>query len=159
MGSPEHKQKIWDLISEIGTGMLVTDDDGSLRSRPMQLIQDEYDGTLWFFTKTDSSKVEEVQEDRDVCITFSCPKMKAYVSMSGRARISRDKKLIDKYWNSFVSAWFPEGKEDSSCALLEIKIEHGEHWDSDTTKLGYLYEVVKANVTNTTPDVGENQKF
>ncbi|MFC3285965.1 hypothetical protein [Litchfieldella rifensis] len=31
-------------------GMLVTLDDEMPRARPMHLVQDEYDGTLWFFT-------------------------------------------------------------------------------------------------------------
>jgi general stress protein 26 len=159
MGSPEHKQKIWKMISEIGTGMLVTEDKGILTSRPMQLIQDDYDGTIWFYTRTDSPKVEEVKQDQNVCLSFSSPETKTYVSLTGKARLSKNKDLINKYWNPFVSAWFPEGKDSPNCALLEIKIEHGEHWDSETSKIGYLYEVAKANMTRTTPNVGENQKF
>ncbi|MCA1806466.1 MAG: pyridoxamine 5'-phosphate oxidase family protein, partial [Actinobacteria bacterium] len=48
MSSPEHKQKIWKMIKEIKVGMLVTLDDDVPRARPMHLVQDAYDGTLWF---------------------------------------------------------------------------------------------------------------
>lgn len=159
MGSKAHKEKIWNLIKEIGTGMLVTEDDGVLTSRPMQLVQKEYDGTIWFFTKAESPKVDEIEQDRHVCISFSSPQDNTHVSLSGKARINKDQALINKFWSPFVAAWFPEGKDDPSCVLLEIKIEHGEHWDSETTKVGYLYQVAKANITKTTPNVGENEKF
>lgn len=159
MGTPEHKNKIWKMISDIGTGMLVTEEDSVLTSRPMQIVQDDYEGTLWFFTKADSPKVDEVESDHNVCVSFSCPKKGTYVSLTGRARLSRDKKLINEFWSPFVAAWFPEGKDSKSVALLEIKVEHGEHWDNETTSLGYLYEVAKANITNSTPNVGENEKF
>ncbi len=159
MGSPEHKQKIWNLISKIGTGMLVTDDEGSLRARPMQLVQDSYDGKLWFFTRIDSSKSEEIFKDRDVCINFSDPNSKTFVSLSGRARVTTDKKLVDRFWGPSVKPWFPEGKDHPSCGLIEIKINYGEHWDSDVSKLGFIYEMAKAKLTESRPDVGENQKF
>ena len=139
--------------------MLVTEDDGVLTSRPMQLVQKEYDGTIWFFTKAESPKVDEIEQDRNVCISFSSPQDNTHVSLSGKARINKDQALINKFWSPFVAAWFPEGKDDPSCVLMEIKIEHGEHWDSETTKVGYLYQVAKANITKTTPNVGENEKF
>ncbi|XKH01572.1 pyridoxamine 5'-phosphate oxidase family protein [Marinobacter nauticus] len=46
MSSPEHKQKIWKLIRDIKACMLTTRHGDELRSRPMVLVQDEYDGTL-----------------------------------------------------------------------------------------------------------------
>lgn len=159
MSSPEHKAKIWEMISDIGTCMMVTEDDEELRARPMQLVQDEYDGTIWFYTRLSSPKAFEIYKDRRVCLTFACPKDKTYVSMTGVAKINTDQKLIDKYWSSHVSAWFPEGKESKNCGLIEIKINHGEHWDSTTGKLGYMYEIMKANITNNMPNVSENEKF
>jgi len=159
MGSAEHKQKIWEMIKEIGVGMLVTEDRSEHRGRPMQLVQDNYEGTLWFFTKLEAHKTAEVQDERNVCITFSDPGRNTYVSMTGNARLNFDQNMIDKFWSPFVAAWYPEGKKSTNVGLLEIKINHGEHWDSDTSKLGFLYEVAKANITGTKPDLGENQKF
>jgi len=159
MGSPEHKQKIWKMIKEIGVGMLVTEDGSDHRARPMQLVQDDYDGTLWFFTNTDAHKTDEVEDENNVCIAFSNPKTNTYVSLTGSAKLNFDKNLIEKFWSPFVAAWYPEGKMSSKVALLEIKIKHGEHWDSDTSKVGFLYQVAKANVTGEKPNLGENQKF
>ena len=160
MSSPEHKQKIWNLIKDIKVGMLTTiKADGEMRARPMHLVQDDYDGTIWFYTSADKAKVDDIQQDHDICLTFSCPEDDTYVSMTGKARLTQDKTLIDKYWNPFVAAWFLDGKESDDVALLECKINKGEHWDSTSSKTVQLFEIAKANLTDTTPDMGENEEF
>lgn len=162
MSTKEHKQKIWEMISDIGVCMLTSTDDGQLRSRPMQLVQKDYDGTIWFFVKKSASSVDEILENREVCLSFSCPEKKTYVSLTGKASLSQDENLKDKFWSPFVSAWFPEGKKSTDCALLEIKIESGEHWTSDLNSAEYLFEVFKSNFSDRTPasnDGIESQKF
>jgi general stress protein 26 len=161
MSSPEHKQLIWNLIKEIKFGMLVTHDDleEKLRGRPMSLVQDEYDGTLYFFTDRTDAKAYEIQRDRDVCLTFADADDQTYVSLSGKANLTEDRSLIDRYWNKWVAAWFPKGKDDPNLAMLEIKIESGEHWKSDENKLVQLFKIAKANVLSEEPDMGENKTF
>ncbi len=161
MSTPEHKQFIWNLIKEIKVGMLVTEDDDEnvLRGRPMHLVQDAYDGTLYFYTSKNASKVYEIKDHRDVCITFSDPGDQVYVSLSGKAHLTQDRELIDRYWNPWAEAWFENGKEDADVAMLQVKINKGEHWDADESKLVQAIEIAKANVTESTPDLGENEKF
>ncbi|MEQ8549986.1 MAG: pyridoxamine 5'-phosphate oxidase family protein [Cyclobacteriaceae bacterium] len=163
MSSPEHKEKIWNLIKDIKVGMLVTQEDNEtsrLRARPMSLVQDAYDGTLYFYTPKSDAKAHEVENDRDVCITFSEPKDQIYVSLTGKAKLTNDKSLIKKYWNPWVSAWFEKGEDDSEVAMLEIKINKGEHWNTDENKFIQLFEIAKANVKDDqVPEMGENEKF
>jgi general stress protein 26 len=163
MSSPEHKALIWNLIKEVKVGMLTTldsDNKDSLHARPMSLVQDAYDGTLYFFTSKSSGKVYEVQnEKKEVCITFSDPSHQVYVSMSGQAKLTQDKALISKYWTDGVAAWFPNGKDDSDVAILEVKIYKGEHWNADENKLIQLFEFTKAKLTDEIPEIGENEKF
>ncbi|MBS3805089.1 MAG: pyridoxamine 5'-phosphate oxidase family protein [Oleiphilaceae bacterium] len=159
MSSPEHKQKIWNLIKGMKTGMLTTLHGNELRARPMYLVQDKYDGTLWFFTDLDSEKVLEVENDNDVCVTFADPKDDCYVSLTGVGRISEDKTLIDKFWNPFVADWFPEGKESANVGLLEIDVTKGEHWNSDTSKMVMFYKQAVATAKGEMPNLGEHEKF
>ncbi|WP_214000682.1 pyridoxamine 5'-phosphate oxidase family protein [Arsukibacterium sp.] len=159
MSSPEHKQKIWNLIKNIKTGMLTTLHGSELRSRPMVLVQDEYDGTLWFYTDLESEKVLEIEKDHDVCLSFADPDNQTYVSLTGVGRAINDKKLVEKYWNSFVAAWFPEGKDAPNVGMLEIKIQKGEHWDSDSSKMMKSIKTMTAKVKGEKPDLGEHQKF
>jgi len=161
MSTPEHKQLIWKLIKEIKFGMLVTGDDdhSRLHARPMTLVQEEYDGTLYFYTSKNDGKAYEIKKDRHVCITFSDPSEQTYVSLTGKANLTIDPELINRYWNKFVSAWYPEGKEDPNLAMLEIKIETGEHWKTDENRLVQLFEIAKANLTDSQPEIGEHEKF
>ncbi|GHB18682.1 pyridoxamine 5'-phosphate oxidase family protein [Salinicola rhizosphaerae] len=160
MSSPEHKQKIWQLIEKIKVGMLVTLDDGAPRARPMHLVQEAYDGTLWFFTRRSAEKVIETEQDRDVCLTFSDQEHGIYVSMTGKARLNDDRDLVEKYWNPFVAAWFPDGKDDPDITMMEIDIDFGEHWQARESKTFQLYEIAKANLKKGhQPDLGENEKF
>ena len=163
MSSPEHKQLIWNLIKDIKVGMLVTKEDNedeSMRGRPMSLVQDAYDGTLYFYTSKTASKAFEVEHDRDVCLTFSSPSDNVYVSLTGKAKVSTDRELIDKYWNPFVAAWFENGKDNPDLAILIVKINKGEHWDSTTNKLVQVFEIAKSNIIeSSTPNMGENEKF
>lgn len=159
MSSPEHKAKVWNLIKSIKVGMLATELSGSLHARPMHIVQDEYDGTLWFFTSKTSSKVFEIRNDREVCLTFSSVESETYVSLTGSAAISQNRELIEKYWNPFVAAWFPGGKDDPEVALIEVHVRAGEHWDSTSSRTVQLFEIAKANVTHTPPSLGENEQF
>ncbi|REG94466.1 pyridoxamine 5'-phosphate oxidase family protein [Algoriphagus antarcticus] len=161
MSSPEHKQLIWNLIKEIKFGMLVTHDDleEKLRGRPMSLVQDEYDGTIYFFTDRTDAKAYEIKRDRDVCLTFADKDDQTYVSLSGKANLTEDKSLIDRYWNKWVAAWFPKGKDDPTLAMLEIKIQSGEHWKADENKLVQLFKIAKANLTDSEPEMGDHETF
>jgi general stress protein 26 len=159
MSSPEHKQKIWNLIKDIKTGMLTTRHGEELRSRPMVLVQDEYDGKLWFYTDLDSEKVFELESDNDVCVSFADPDNHVYVSLMGVGQAVQDKSLIDKYWNPFVAAWFPEGKDAPNVGMVEIKVEKGEHWNSDSSKMVKSVKTAAAKIKGEQPDLGEHEKF
>ena len=151
MSSPEHKQKIWNYIKDIKVGMLTTMHDNELRARPMHIAQDEYDGTIWFYTNIHSEKVFELENDRHICLTFEDPNDETYVSLTGTARLSQNQEIIDKYWNPFVAAWFPEGKDGGNVALIEIKIKKGEHWDATSSSAIQLFEFAKANIKDEYP--------
>ena len=159
MSDPEHKQKIWNLIKDIKTGMLTTRNGEELRSRPMVLVQDEYDGTLWFYTNLESEKVFELESDNDVCVSFADADDHVYVSLTGVGRAIRDKTLIEKYWNPFVAAWFPDGKESQDVGMLEIKVQKGEHWNSDSSKMVKSAKTAAAKMKGKKPDLGEHEKF
>ena len=126
----------------------------------MYLVQDAYDNTLYFYTSKKDAKVFEIKEDREVCIAFANPEDSIYVSLTGKAQLTEDKELIDKYWNPMVAAWFENGKDDPDLGMLKIKIEKGEHWDSKENKLVQAFELTKANVLeSTTPEIGDHEKF
>ena len=91
----ENIKKLRELIEQIQFAMLTTvEDDGTLRSRPMATQQTEFDGDLWFFTNASAPKVDEVQQNQKVNVSYAEPKDQKYVSVSGTAELVRDRQKM-----------------------------------------------------------------
>ncbi len=154
----EATQKMWSMMKSISFAMMTTEDGDNLRARPMVAAQSEFDGTLWFFTRASSHKVDEVQHDQHVGVTYADPSKQDYVSLSGKARLVRDKSAIEAHWGESMRTWFPKGKDDPDIALLKVDITMAEYWDAPNSKMVHAYGYVKAVVTGTPPNPGDNEK-
>lgn len=152
--------KLWKMISHIKFCMMTTvEEDGSLRSRPMAGIQDEFEGELWFFTRASSHKSAEVEAHHQVNLAYAEPDEQDFVSVSGPARLVRDKEKARKYWSEAMKTWFPDGIDDPDLALLCVKVEHAEYWDSPSSTMVHLYGYLKSQITGRPPKPGDNAKL
>lgn len=153
-------QHFGDLIKGIKVAMMTTvEEDGSLRSRPMWTHDRDFDGELWFFTREHSPKVGEVEHDHHVSLAYSDPSKDRYVSVSGRCRLVLDKEKARELWNPTLKAWFPEGLDDPELALLCVRVERAEYWDTPNSRMVQLAGMVKAALTGETYKPGDNQKL
>lgn len=153
-------QHFGDLIKGIKVAMMTTvEEDGSLRSRPMWTHDRDFDGELWFFTREHSPKVGEVEHDHHVSLAYSDPSKDRYVSVSGRCRLVLDKQKARELWNPTLKAWFPEGLDDPELALLCVRVERAEYWDTPNSRMVQLAGMVKAALTGETYKPGDNQKL
>lgn len=159
--SPENLNKLIDMIKDVDIAMMTTiDDDGSLRSRPMRTQKSGTDGILWFFTGYESGKSHEIKDnDAHVNLSYSKPSDELYVSVSGRASLTRDKQKIEELWNPTLKAWFPGGKDDPNIGLLKVTIDKAEYWDAPNSTLIHLYGMAKAALTGEGAKTGDNKKL
>ncbi len=157
----EQLSKLRDLVKDINYCMLTTlDSDGSLHSRPMATNGEiEEDGDIWFFTQATSHKVEEIQHDQRVNVSFSAPDKQTYVAMSGKAELVRDRQKIEQLWRPELKAWFPDETDDPDIALLKIKVEQAEYWDSPSGFVAKTLGFIKAATTGERAGSGENEKI
>lgn len=157
----ENLHKLIDMIKDVDIAMMTTvEDDGSLRSRPMRTQKINDDGILWFFTGYESGKSHEIKDnDSHVNLSYSNPDDELYVSVSGKASLSKDKQKIDELWNPTLKAWFPEGKDDPNVGLIKVTIDKAEYWDAPNSTLIQLYGMAKAAITGERPDAGDNAKI
>jgi general stress protein 26 len=129
-------KKLWDLIKHIEVAMLTTQEaDGSLHSRPMATQPGDFDGYLWFFTEASAHKVDEVHHHRQVNICYVDSPKGRYVSVSGRAQVLRDPAKVHEFWRPFLRAWFPKGPDSEEVALLRVKVDKAEYWESPSSKV------------------------
>ncbi len=150
----EPKARLWELIGRFAAAMLVTRTDGGrMRARPLSLASAHEGGKLFFATALDSPKVEEIEAEAEVLVTLQ--DSSRYVSISGTARISRDRGLIARLWSEGWRIWFPEGQGDPSLAIVEVTPHEAEYWDQSGARgLKYALEMIKAYATRTTPASG-----
>src|SRR5690606_11155463 len=83
--------------------------------RPMAVQEVDEEGTLWFLSSSDSDKNLDLQ-------------------LSGRARVHRDRALIDKHWTKFAEAWF-DGKDDPRITVIAVQPESGHYWATENGKI------------------------
>ena len=154
-------EKLRELIKEIDFCMLTTiDERGDLHSRPMSSNGDiDVNGNLWFFTGAFSHKVSEIKDTPRVNVSFADPQNQHYVSVTGKARLVRDRAKIDELWRPEFQMWFPEGKDEPNMALLRVKAEKAEYWDSPSSTISFALNFVSALVTGEEPDEGEHKKI
>jgi general stress protein 26 len=152
--------KLYDKIKDVKYCMLTSsEEDGTLRSRPMATVDSAHDGTLWFFTKEFSAKVDEISHFRSVNLSYADPKGNVYVSVSGEAMISRDKNRMAELWNPLFRAWFPQGLDDPDIALVRVKINQAEYWEASSNKMVQVFGMVKAMVTGKEYKPGDHEKL
>ena len=151
--------EIAELIKDIRIATLTTrDDQGKLRSRPMGTQDADFEGTLWFLTYDDSPKTAEIEAHSDVNISYSDPGSQRFVSISGRARVSNDRKMINELWNPALKAWFPKGQDDPHIAVIEVEAEEAEYWDSPSSTFVKAAGFAKAALTGKPYLPGDNKK-
>ncbi|MBN9173393.1 MAG: pyridoxamine 5'-phosphate oxidase family protein, partial [Microbacterium sp.] len=102
---------------------------GALHSRPLAVLEDDFAGTLWFFTADPSSKTADLAAHPQVNVSVGDGK--GWLSLSGLATISRDQERIDRYWNPWAAAYFEGGRDDPAVALLQVDVSSIHYWDLD----------------------------
>lgn len=156
----ENLQKLIDKIKDIDTAMMTTvEDDGNLHSRPMRNQQIREDGVIWFFTGYESGKSHEIKKDAHVNLSYAKPSDNLYVSVSGKASLTKDKAKIDELWNPAMKAWFPDGKDDPNIGLIKVTIDKAEYWDAPNSAVVHLIGMAKAALTGERYKTGDHDKI
>jgi general stress protein 26 len=152
----EDEHTIEKLVAKASIALVTTvAEDGALVSRPLAVQQREFDGDLWFFTEDPSAKTAQVRANEQVNVAIQAGH--GWLSISGRASISKDPARIDELWNTGAEAWFEQGRDDPSVALLRVEAVTAEYWTSNAPMVVTLAKYAKAAVTGGRPDVGESK--
>ena len=146
-----------DEINEVKTAMLTTYNAGKgFSSRPMGTADVDAEGNIWFFTNENSEKASEISVENTISLTYSDPKNHTYLSIIGEAELVDDKAKMKALWNPFVQAFFPAGLDDPKLTLLKITPTDAEYWDSSSSSMVVLFNMLKAVVTGKRSDEGKH---
>jgi general stress protein 26 len=135
-------QQLASWIRGIDFAMLTTEDrTGHLRSRPMVALDDMADDALWFFSDASCHKVDDIQGHHSVNVSYTDPANGKFISVTGRARVVRERALMREMWSSKLTPWFPKGADDPELVLLRIEVFEAEIWQSAEPQTEVKFEV------------------
>lgn len=157
-GTIESQNILWEKIKDSKIAMMTSiSRDTELHSRPMMTVQDEFTGRLYFFSRLNSEKIDEINHNANILLTYTQPKKMTFVSVYGQASISRNPSKIREHWVPEMEAFFDKGMNDPDLCLIEVEVSEAEYWDSDKSQMTRIYEMVKATMWGKRPDLGTHQ--
>lgn len=109
-------------------------------TRPMAVQNVDDNGTCWFLSASDSEKNLHIAADPAVQLLFQGSTHSDFLSLYGRAEISRDKQKIKELWEPIFKTWFTEGENDPRITIIKVTPVDGYYWD---TKNGQIVSFAK----------------
>ena len=103
---------------------------GSGAARPMSVQEVDDDGNLWFLSAADSHTNLELAENPAVRLFFQGSEHAGFLTLTGRATVSRDKRRIEELWEPVLKTWFTEGEDDPRITVIKVEPEGGYYWDN-----------------------------
>jgi general stress protein 26 len=153
LSAAEAEVEFWRHLSKSNTGMLGLDQPG-YHSQPMTAFRDEETDTIWFFTRNDTDLAKDAKGGKPAMFTYMAKDQHVFACIHGSLSQELDREKVERWWNPVVAAWYPEGKEDPHLTMLKFTPGDGRIWVSEKGVFGFAYEILKANITHTTPDSG-----
>jgi general stress protein 26 len=160
-------EMLYEMIGELEIAMMTTRrPDGHLESRAMA-TQARADGAdLWFVADEDSGKLRHIEADPHVNLSYYKDRTREWISVSGLARLSRDRAKIRELYAEDWGIWFPdEGDpshgtpEDPRFVLIGVDVHAASFLHLDQPQALVLLEVAKSFVTGETPELGETRRI
>jgi len=152
---------LYNLIDGVETAMVTTRRaDGQLVSRPMQTQRRTAGTDLWFMTNMEGEKFEELALDPHVNVSYFRGRTGEWVSVSGRAILSRDRDLIDALYRPEWKNWLLDtpggakrdgGPHDPRIALVLVEAESVVYSKNNQSMPLALFQAVKGMVTSEPP--------
>lgn len=146
LGGQEAIDKIKKLTEKAGICFFTTRVGHDAHSVPMSLQEVDEAGTLWFISAIDSTHNQNIAEDPIVQLYFQNDSSYEYVFIKGKAIISKDQTLIDKYYSNFADAWF-DGKDDPRITVIGVTPQDGYYYETKDNKVFAMAKMVFAAVT------------
>ncbi len=143
MTEQNHISRVWDIIEKTRAVMLTTQFSGGLRARPLEARADRDAGIIWFVTDVRGAKDDEVSAAHDIGLVFVDEGDRTYLSITGRAFVTRDIAKTKEIWKKTDDIWLSGGPDDPNVRLLCIEPIMAELWDGPSSAAVVAFEFAK----------------
>lgn len=140
------QERFAEILRKFDQAMFVTRAaDGGFHARPMAIAECADDGSIWFISGEETSKIGELERDSSLLAVMQSTG--SYLSVSGRGELQRDRAHVERLWKDSFRAWF-SGKDDPNIVLVQLRPEQAEYWDNSGMKgLKFALRYAAARVT------------
>lgn len=123
---------------------------------------------ILYLANKHSKKFQDLENNKEVQITFQDSKTQDWISISGTAiTTSNDDPRIKELYSSGVSAWFGDLKDgvhdgtwkDPRMSLIEVQSKYIVYWKKETSTLGFMKEVGTAALTGGVAQTGVQREL
>lgn len=157
--------ELYKLIDGIEVAMFTTRRvDGSLVSRPMANQKRIPDADLYFATDVESHKLEELENDPHVNVSYYRDRTREWVSVAGVARLSKSRAKIKELYSADWKVWFGDeggvrdgGPDDPRIGLIMVEASSVEYMVVNKPRPVVLFDIAKGMLTGSRPNVGEER--
>ncbi|KZS98697.1 hypothetical protein SISNIDRAFT_472508 [Sistotremastrum niveocremeum HHB9708] len=148
-----------EIIKTTKTAMLTTRaPNGTLHSRAMTPASPKHGdhGLHFIFLGNNAShKFNEIENDSNVNVSFYDHSSTDWASVSGIAKVSQDRKLIQDHWSTFVSAYFGDlgdgihkgDASDPRISVIEVIPDEIRYWVSTSNSIGKAAHLAYGAIT------------
>ena len=120
--------------------------------RPMATAGVDANGTIWFLSRDQSPKNQQLETDQVMQVTYSVKSRSEYLVLDGQGGVLRDQTKLDELWKAVDKTWFPEGKNDPQVTLIRFIPEIGHYWDTKHSRMVQLLGMAVGAVTGKPSD-------
>lgn len=150
----EAREKYLELSRSIKTSMMLTNlGNAPIHEIPMSPKDVLDSGDIIFFSKESSEHNSNIENNSKTQLIFSDNSSKEFLSVYGSTVISKNRELIEKYYNNLDNNWF-NGKDDSSLTVLIFTPQEGQYWDAKTNALVTLAKLAYTKITGNETEIG-----
>ncbi len=152
-------EKLRELVDDIKVAMMVTGlEKKPISAIPMGTKKIDDKGNIWFLSLGNSEHNQNIQANPDVHLLYSDPDDMEFLSLYGRAEITKDRALLDDLYSSNTDNWF-DGPNDPNLTAIKVTPVEAYYWDTKTNKYISLLKMGVGAVTGDKQDIGEKGKL
>lgn len=155
MSDKIQQDTLWSELKRLHA-VMVGCDGGGAHHQPMAPHVDAHANTLWFFTDVATDLAQGATGGADAMVCVVGKDHDFHGCLTGTLTQIRSPQKINEYWSLAVSAWF-DGKDDPALTMLEFKVREAMLWVSTDSAAKFGWEIAKANLTDSKPNVGHQQ--
>jgi general stress protein 26 len=151
----EALQKVRELAGKAKTCLFCTKirTGSPFAARPMSVQKVDEHGAFWFLSAEDSHHIAQIREDSSVQMLFQGGSYSDFMTLYGKATLSKDRKKIEELWEPTLKDWFTEGVNDPRITVICVRPRDGYYWDTKHgTPVAFVKRLVGSVIGKTLDD-------